>query len=316
VAGIAVTIISRLSLKGANGISDLTAVLNLIVTAFSVIIAGIGAIIAFRTYQTNYRQSIKQKAFDTISSVVSGEFAQFRKKLSDLKVFPHKDGRTYIEDSEKFRDEDGYPSKAYIVRDILNIIELLCCGIQEEVLDKNIAFKQLNTIVFQYWRWSKPFILLSRLLVDKQLEKISKEIATLKTKSLSVDSQIDLEKLKKLLINSLELFAQSHNNNKSRKDIIENINKIKEKINDKKIIDLIELLNKIKEDGHPVYEAFEKQVFIWQNRSKDFSDNDFEEWRNDWRECNLLDWAEKQYEVWMGNEAKKIERNMHWHQFH
>jgi hypothetical protein len=39
--------------------------------------------------------------------------------------------------------------------------------IRYEIIDEEIAYEQIGEMMFAYWQWSKPFILLSRLLADQ-----------------------------------------------------------------------------------------------------------------------------------------------------
>jgi hypothetical protein len=61
-------------------------------------------------------------------------------------------------------NDQGNINKTHLIRDILNVFDLICTGINHGVIDEQMAFDQLHIIMFTYWEWSKPYILLARML--------------------------------------------------------------------------------------------------------------------------------------------------------
>lgn len=65
----------------------------------------------------------------------------------------------------------GRLSNFYLVRDILNMFDLISTGIKYGVIDEEMAFQQLKILMFAYWRWANPYILLTRMFAVHSTEK-------------------------------------------------------------------------------------------------------------------------------------------------
>ena len=149
-----------------------------------------------------YRWNRKKTAFDTINSMISGHFLDIRNQIEMMGVNPYNAKANYVTDRNKIKHIEIKYNNSYIfedlikvlidgkenynknkinglyqenkltlVRDILNTFDLISTGIRYKIIDEDIAFEQLNAIMFAYWRWSFPYILLARMLAVRSTHK-------------------------------------------------------------------------------------------------------------------------------------------------
>ena len=74
--------------------------------------------------------------------------------------------------NQKVNDYDSIKKNKFnLVRDILNTFDLISTGVKYGVIDEEIAYQQLRFVMFAYWRWSRPYILLARMFSVNSSEK-------------------------------------------------------------------------------------------------------------------------------------------------
>ena len=131
-----------------------------------------------------YRWNRKKSAFDTLNSITLGKFLDIRDELESL-IDPYNDKTDYLNDRVKFKNENKLikadqsetnysytkKNKFNLIRDVLNTFDLISTGVKYGVIDEEIAYEQLRFVMFAYWRWSRPYILLARMFSVNSSEK-------------------------------------------------------------------------------------------------------------------------------------------------
>lgn len=118
-----------------------------------------------------YKWNRKKSAFDLY------KFSDIRDEL-ELSISLYDIESDYLSYRRKLKKtnnnsfNDSLKRTRTLTRNVLNTFELIATGIKHGVIDEEMAFDQLRFVMFAYWRWSCPYILLSRMLSVDSAEKI------------------------------------------------------------------------------------------------------------------------------------------------
>jgi len=111
---------------------------------------------AYKKYENDVLINRRKNGFEFLNSIMLGKFVDVRKEFESIGINPYKS--SYLLDKELISDKS-----IFMLRDIFNIFELICIGINYQVIDEDMAYNQLSEIMLSYWRWGEVFVIVSRM---------------------------------------------------------------------------------------------------------------------------------------------------------
>lgn len=161
------------------------AVITIAVSAIGVIVSAILVLnqiaLVRKQMQATFDWNVRKTSQEALRDLISGDFPDWRDKIElefGCNIPNHEENyESKIADlaPEKVKELD------FVLGRLLNMLEVVCINIKNNVVDENTIYDYLGAILIEYRRWSEPFIARiskgdARYLVS--LKKYAKEWTT------------------------------------------------------------------------------------------------------------------------------------------
>jgi len=138
------------------------AVVTIVVSSVGVIASAILVLkqitLMTRQMQVTYDWNVRKTSQEALRDLISGEFPKWRDKIESEFSCRIPDPKENYESKTSDLAPEKIKELNFVLGRLLNMLEVVCINIKNNVVDEDIIYDYLGVILIEYRRWSEPFI--------------------------------------------------------------------------------------------------------------------------------------------------------------
>lgn len=142
--------------------NTMLAAITVIISAISVAISALLVLkqisLVRKQIKDTYEWNVRKTSQETLRDLISGEFPNWRDTIELEFGCRIPDPQENYESKIVNLEPEKIKKLDFVLGRLLNMLEVVCINIKNNVVDEDIIYDYLGVILIEYKRWSEPFI--------------------------------------------------------------------------------------------------------------------------------------------------------------